>query len=230
MNPNMASIAALISDPSRAAILTSLLDGRFHPASSLAYIAGIKPQTASFHLRKLHEADLLQVNQQGRHRYYGLKNHDVAKVLETFLLISPDTEMRSFKQVTQDKAIRYARTCYDHLAGNIGVKVTESMLSIGYLEDSKNSFVLTEKGEDFFNELQIDLAQIKKKRRKYIDKCLDWSERKYHISGAIGNALLVKFLELNWIRRVPDSRAIKITKLGERELKIMFGITLDDQF
>jgi DNA-binding transcriptional ArsR family regulator len=225
-SPNIASVAALISEPSRAAILTALLDGRLHPASSLAYIAGISPQTTSFHLKKMVEADVIKVDQQGRHRYYGLKDHEVASVLETFLSIAPKIEMKSFRQVTQDKAVRYARTCYDHLAGSLGVKMTDSLLRSGCIEEHEETFVLTEQGEELFASLAIDLKAAEKKRRTYIHKCLDWSERRHHISGALGNALLEKFLELNWIRRLPDTRAIKVTDVGKKKLEAVFGITL----
>ncbi|NQD67432.1 winged helix-turn-helix transcriptional regulator [Bacillus haikouensis] len=225
-SPNIASVAALISEPSRAAILTALLDGRLHPAGSLAYIAGISPQTTSFHLKKMVEADVIKVDKQGRHRYYGLKSHEVASVLETFLTIAPKIEMKSFKQVTRDKAVRYARTCYDHLAGSLGIKITDSLIRSGCIEEHEDTFVLTIQGEELFASLTIDLDAVVKKRRTYIHKCLDWSERRHHISGALGNALLEKFLELKWIRRVPDTRAIKITEVGKKELESVFRITV----
>lgn len=227
VTPNIASIATLISEPSRAAMLTALLDGRFHPASSLAYIAGVKPQTASFHLKKMKESNVIRVERHGRHRYYGLMNHEIAAILESFLSVAPNIEIKSFKQATQDKAIRYARTCYDHLAGQLGVKITDSLLNNEYLENNEDSFIVTQKGEKFFAELKIDLQEVRKKRRTYISKCLDWSERRHHISGAVGNALLERLLELQWLSRHPDTRAIKITKEGEKNIQKIFGITLE---
>lgn len=227
VTPNIASIATLISEPSRAAMLTALLDGRFHPASSLAYIAGVKPQTASFHLKKMKESNVIRVERHGRHRYYGLMNHEIATILESFLSVAPNIEIKSFKQATQDKAIRYARTCYDHLAGQLGVKITDSLLHNEYLENNEDSFIVTQKGEKFFAELKIDLQEVRKKRRTYISKCLDWSERRHHISGAVGHALLERLLELQWLRRHPDTRAIKITKEGEKNIQNIFGITLE---
>ncbi|WP_096187414.1 ArsR family transcriptional regulator [Evansella halocellulosilytica] len=227
MSPNVASIASLISEPSRAAILTALLDGRLHPASSLAYVAGIKPQTASFHLKKMIEANVVKVVKQGRHRYYGIDNHEVATALESLLSIAPKVEIKSFKQATEDKAMRYARTCYDHLAGQVGVKITDFLLDHELVKDEGNSFTLTSKGETFFEDLQIDLKEVKRKRRAYINKCLDWSERRYHVSGAVGNALFKRLIELQWIQKVPDTRAIKVTEVGKQNLKTTFGVTLE---
>jgi DNA-binding transcriptional ArsR family regulator len=225
--PDISSIAKAISEPSRAAMLTALLDGRLHPASSLAYIAGIKPQTASFHLKRMTELNLISVERHGRHRYYGLTNYEVASTLESFLVISPKTEIKSFRQATQDKAIRDARTCYDHLAGKLGVKITDSMLVNGYLENLTDSFIITEKGEEFFAGLHIDLSEVKKSRRKFINKCLDWSERRHHLSGAVGNALFEKFLELNWIEKASGTRAVKLTSEGKKKIQLTFCINLD---
>lgn len=120
---NVAMIASLVSEPSRAAILTALLDGRFHTASELAHMAGIKPQTASFHLAKMTEAHVVTVEKQGRHRYYGIQDPEVARVMESFLSIAPPVPIKSFKQASENEAIRLARTCYDHVAGQLGVQL-----------------------------------------------------------------------------------------------------------
>jgi DNA-binding transcriptional ArsR family regulator len=225
-NQNVAIVATLISEPSRAAILTALLDGRYHPASDLAYMAGIKPQTASFHLKKMINANVINVEQHGRHRYYAIRNHEVASVLESFLLITPQIEIKSLKQASQDKAIRHARTCYDHLAGQLGVQITSSLLDNGLLYDQNNEFTVTQKGQEFFTTLKIDLEKAQKKRRSYSHKCLDWSERRHHLAGALGNAILERLLELNWIERLPKTRAIKITTLGKEEIEKTFFIKL----
>ncbi len=189
-NPNIALIATLVSEASRAAILTVLLDGRFHPASELAYMAEIKPQTASFHLTKMVDANVVTVEKQGRHRYYGILNQEVAQVMESFLSIAPPIEIKLLKQASEDKAMRFARTCYDHLAGNLGVQLTDSLIKIGVIYEEKDGFTVTEKGESFFTTFQIDLERVKKKRRSFTHKCLDWSERRHHLAGALGNALL----------------------------------------
>ncbi|KQL39350.1 ArsR family transcriptional regulator [Bacillus sp. FJAT-25509] len=225
-NPNVAVVATLVSETSRAAILTVLLDGRFHPASELAYMAGIKPQTASFHLAKLVDAKLVSVEKQGRHRYYGIRNQEVAHILETLLSIAPPIEIRSLKQASENTAIRFARTCYDHPAGKFGVLLTDSLINLGVINEESQGFIVTEKGERFFTDFQIDLEKIKKKRRSFSHKCLDWSERRYHIGGALGNALLERFLELNWIQRMPKTRAIKITFEGKKGFNEIFSFDI----
>ncbi|PAE98197.1 ArsR/SmtB family transcription factor [Shouchella clausii] len=225
-NPNVAIVASLVSEPSRAAILTALLDGRFHPASELAYMAGIKPQTASFHLAKMVDADVIAVEKQGRHRYYGIQDPEIAKIMESLLSIAPPQKIKSFNQASQDKAIRSARTCYDHLAGALGVKVTDSLLNMNVIREDKDGFVVTESGEEFFQAFQINLKKVRKKRRSFSHKCLDWSERRHHLAGALGNALLEKFIELNWVQRLPKTRAIQITDEGKQGLKETFSLDI----
>lgn len=161
-NSNVAVIASLVSETSRAAILTVLLDGRFHAASELAYMAGIQPQTASFHLAKMVNANVVAVEKQGRHRYYGIRNQEVAQVMESLLSLASPVQIKSLKQASEDKALRYARTCYDHLAGSIGVQLTNALLRAGILREDKEGFAVTEDGEDFFVSFQINLEQVKK--------------------------------------------------------------------
>lgn len=228
-NSNVAVIASLVSETSRAAILTVLLDGRFHAASELAYMAGIQPQTASFHLAKMVNANVVAVEKQGRHRYYGIRNQEVAQVMESLLSLAPPVPIKSLRQASEDKALRYARTCYDHLAGSIGVQLTNALLRAGILREDKEGFAVTEDGEDFFASFQIDLEQVKKKRRSFSHKCLDWSERRHHLAGALGNALLEKLLEVNWVQRLPNTRAIKITSEGKRGFKEVFSLDVGDE-
>jgi DNA-binding transcriptional ArsR family regulator len=225
-NPNVAKVATLVSEASRAAILTVLLDGRLHPASELAYMARIKPQTASFHLSKMVDATIVTVEKQGRHRYYGIRNPEIAQVLETLLSIAPPIEIKSLKQASEDKAMRSARTCYDHLAGNLGVQLTDSLIKAGIICEEKNTFIVTDKGEAFFKTFHIDLGIVKKKRRSFAHKCLDWSERRYHLAGSLGTALLERLFDLKWIQRIPDTRAIKITSEGKNGFKNIFSIDL----
>ncbi|WP_099156834.1 ArsR/SmtB family transcription factor [Virgibacillus ndiopensis] len=223
-NANVAKVATLVSDSSRAAILTILLDGRFHPVSDLAYMVGITPQTASYHLAKMTQANVIDVESQGRHRYYGISNQEIAQVMESFLQVAPPVEIKSLKQSNEEKALRHARTCYDHIAGNLGVKLKTSLMNQQFLVEKDNEFHITSDGEIFFNTIDIDTNKLKKKRRMFCSKCLDWSERRHHIAGALGNAMLEKFLELEWIERVPKSRALKITALGGNGLNEMFGV------
>lgn len=224
INPNVAEVAFLLGETSRATILTSLLDGRFHTASELAFMAAITPQTASFHLSKLVEGNLVKVEKHGRHRYYQLANGQVAGILESFLTISPPPEVRSLKQSSQLKLLREARTCYDHLAGKLGVDLTQSMLRSGYLEKGKTEFIVTPKGEQFFTDFGIDLCELRRKRRSFAHACLDWSERQHHLAGSLGQGLMRKFLELEWVMQVPSIRAIKITAKGKIGFQQTFNL------
>lgn len=224
INPNIAEVAALLGEPSRATILTSLMDGRFHTASELALMTGITPQTASFHLSKLIEGRLITFEKHGRHRYYQLAHQDIAQLLESFLAISSPPEVRSLRQSGQVQLLREARTCYDHLAGKLGVDLTDAMLANQYLQKGETEFIVTAKGEAFFTSLGINLQMLKRKRRSFSHACLDWSERRHHLAGALGHGLMNHFFELGWIVRVPSIRAVKVTELGEVEFKNIFDL------
>ncbi|MDY8048031.1 winged helix-turn-helix domain-containing protein [Paenibacillus polymyxa] len=224
---NVAMIASLVSEPSRAAILTALLDGRFHTASELAHMAGIKPQTASFHLAKMTEAQVVTVEKQGRHRYYGIQDPEVARVMESFLSIAPPVPIHSFKHASENEALRLARTCYDHVAGQLGVHLMNFFIQKGILFEDQDGLHITEPGEAFFTDFQIDLKKTRQKRRSFSHKCLDWSERRHHLAGALGSAVLDRLFELNWIERLPTTRAIRITADGKRGFKEIFSIEVD---
>jgi DNA-binding transcriptional ArsR family regulator len=221
ISQNVANTALLISDPSRAAILTVLLDGRFHTASELSLLIGVKPQTTSYHLSKLIEQNIIVVESQGRHRYFGIQNEEIAKTIESLLVLSPPAKIKSLKQSREDAAIRYARTCYDHIAGYLGVQIADAFIRKGYLD---SEFSLTPEGQRFFEEMQVDVKEIKRKRRSFCHKCLDWSERRHHIAGAVGLALLEKFIELEWVVRLPKTRAISVTKKGRDGMRNLLGI------
>jgi len=224
INPNMAEIASLLGETSRATMLASMMDGRFHTASELAYMAAIKPQTASFHLAKLVDGKLVKVEKQGRHRYFQLADEEIAHLLESFLAISPPPEVRSLKQSSQMKLLQGARTCYDHLAGKLGVQLTESLVNAGYLQLEEKEFLLTAKGTQFFTDFGLDLDDLKRKRRSFSHACLDWSERRYHLAGALGQGILTHLLSLGWVTRVPSIRAIKVTEKGRASFKEVFQL------
>ncbi|MEE4565095.1 winged helix-turn-helix domain-containing protein [Paenibacillus polymyxa] len=223
---NVAMIASLVSEPSRAAILTALLDGRFHTASELAHMAGIKPQTASFHLAKMTEAQVITVEKQGRHRYYGIQDPEVAQVMESLLSIAPPVPIKSFKQASENEAIRLARTCYDHVAGHLGVQIMSFFMQKGILSEDQDGLHITQQGEIFFADFQINLKNTRQKRRSFSHKCLDWSERRHHLAGALGSALLDRLFELHWVEHLPTTRAIRITAEGKRGLKEVFSIEI----
>lgn len=228
VNTNVALIASMVSDASRSAILNALMDGRFHAAGELARMAGIQPQTASFHLAKMVDAGLIAVEKQGRHRYYGIRNPEVAQVMESLLSIAPPVKIKSLRQSAEEQALRKARTCYDHLAGSLGVSLTQSLVREGILLEGENGFEVTKNGEAFFENFQIDLNRVKRKRRSFSHKCLDWSERRHHLAGALGHALLDRLLELNWVQRLPNTRAVKITPQGKAGLKETFALEVED--
>lgn len=215
-----------MADSSRAAMLEALLGLDGLPANELARVANITLQTASGHLAKLVEGNLIRVEKHGRHRYFRLASTDVAQAIETLTVITPAPKINSLKDSSRAEKVRIARTCYDHLAGKLGVSLTEAFIEKGYLVEDEVDFHVTEKGEQFFRNFKIDLVALRKKRRHFARKCLDWSERRYHLAGSLGHAVLMRLLELHWIDKLPD-RAVKITKAGKEGLFESFGISIE---
>jgi DNA-binding transcriptional ArsR family regulator len=224
VNPGVAETVSLLGESSRAAILTALMDDRFHTATELAFMAGIKQQTASFHLSKLVKAEWIVMEKHGRHRYYRLAGQEIAETLESVLALSKPPEIRSLRQSSQLKALKAGRTCYDHLAGEIGVKVTESLVKNGHLEKMDRDFTVTGKGKDFFAGFGLDLNALQKNRRAFSRTCLDWSERKHHLAGALGKALTENLFERKWIEKKPESRAVKVTETGRAGFAEIFRL------
>ncbi|MBG9769722.1 ArsR/SmtB family transcription factor [Bacillus vallismortis] len=226
MNPNIAKISSLLSDPSRSSILLTLMDGRIHPAGELAYLANIKPQTASFHLKKLLEEELISVEKHGRHRYYRLSDSDAANLIEQLLHIAPKSQVKSLKESKEKRDLHFARTCYDHLAGYVGVQMTNSLVEQGIIKKVDVNFEVTSEGSLFFSNLGINEEQQRSKRRAFARCCLDWSERQHHIAGALGNALMVRMLEEEWVVRMPKTRAIRITQSGKNAFEKYFKVNI----
>lgn len=223
-NADFAPVAALMADRARAAMLTALLEGRPLAAGELARVAGVTAQTASAHLAKLREGGLINVVKQGRHRYFELGGFEVAQVIEALSQISPPIEVRSLKQSKQAEALQGARTCYDHLAGQAGAAFFAALLSGGLIEPSDGqSYDVTAKGEERLRELDIDLAALRRARRRFAWHCLDWTERRPHLNGALGAALTNRMIELDWFRRTPVPRALVLTDTGRTELQDVFG-------
>lgn len=221
---NITHIASLIGDKSRALILWFLLDGRAYTSTELAIMANISVQSASNHLAKLVDASILKVEKQGRHRYYNFATNDAAYAIEslnTLIGLGNRNDLSSIKKVN---GLTLARTCYDHIAGNLGVTLTEKMLEKGIINYlSKDSFSVTPKGEIYFRELGIHLETLKKQKRKFAFPCLDWSERKHHLAGALGSAMFQMLLDKKMIQRKNSSRIIILTSLGEKEIYKIFG-------
>lgn len=224
--PDLSTIAALIGEPSRAAILSALLGGQSLPASELAYRAQITPQTTSSHLARLVEGGLLEITRTGRHRYYRLKNAEVAQALEALAVISPLPTLRSKQQSEDVQALHFARTCYDHLAGKLGVAVTQALTDKNFLVPDDADYQVTESGAAWLTTWEIDIHQLRKGRRQFACVCLDWSERRYHVAGALGAAIVTKFFEKGWISRLSGSRAVRLTEVGrigfKKELSLKF--------
>ncbi len=237
---DIASAAALIADSTRAAILRALLPDRPLAAGELARLAGAA--TASFHLAKLLEGGLITVIRQGRHRYYRLAGHEVAAALEALGLISPGLPVRSLRQSREAAALAEARTCYDHLAGRAGVEVLDGLLRQGLLEEksgrtgrddtSSHRFEVTGAGAKELGSFGLNLKQIRRSRRQFAGTCIDWTQRRRHLNGALAAAITSRMFELGWIERgSPGSkgqrrRSVRVTPVGIEGLASTFGVDL----
>jgi DNA-binding transcriptional ArsR family regulator len=218
--PLIASIASLIGDPGRANMLTALMDGRALTASELAGAAGVTLQTASGHLSRLVESGLLEVRKQGRHRYFRLSGPDVAETLEALMGLAQRTGSVRVRTGPRDAALREARVCYDHLAGERGVALLEA-LRRKRLVEGEEDIALTASGEAFFTGLGVDVGRLAKERRPMCRLCLDWSERRAHLGGALGAALLDLMTDRLWLRR-EEGRVLRFSPAGAREFQRAF--------
>ncbi len=226
-NPlDVASVAALVGDPARANILYALLDGRAHTASELAYAARVSPQTTSGHLGKLTQANLLAPLQQGRFRYYRLANPHVARMLESIMNVAAMAPPRLRPMAKAVARMRTARLCYDHCAGLLGVGLADGLCACGHIELSHDGGEVTPSGMEFLTRFGVSFDTLKSKGRVFCRPCLDWSERRPHLAGAVGAGLARRLFELGWIERVRDTRALTITPLGSKGLRESFGIAL----
>jgi DNA-binding transcriptional ArsR family regulator len=239
--------AALVAEPGRARMLLALGDGRALPASMLASEAGVARSTASEHLRKLVDAGLVSVHRQGRHRYFRLTGPEVGELLEVLTRLAPDVEVRSLRQGTRAQALREARTCYDHLAGRLGVAVFRALIERGFvtggdglhhLEDATHdrlaapgrdvAYTLTTSGRERLERLGVELPEPANDGATPLRYCVDWSEQRHHLSGAVGRALTDRLLGLGWLERAAVGRAVRVTNIGERELPRAFGAAVLD--
>jgi DNA-binding transcriptional ArsR family regulator len=226
IHPSLAEVAALVGNPARANMLTALLDGRALSASELAYAAGVAPQTASEHLAKLNEGRLLALAKQGRHSYYRLASPLIARMLESIMAVAADGPARYQPRWRGGDALRNARTCYDHLAGRLGVALADALVERDRVALSDDGGIVTPQGEEFFLGFGIDLGERGRSRRPFCRPCLDWSERRTHLAGALGAAIAARSFELGWIIRKRDTRAVLVTDKGERGFSETFGIEL----
>ena len=226
--PSFASTAHLMADNARAIMLTALLDGKALPAGELAFASGVTAQTASAHLAKLLGGGLVTVECEGRHRYYRLAGAHIAEALEHLGAIRPKAPVRR-RAITRDaQRLRFCRCCYDHLAGQMGVAVAASLQSHDYIRPAADKrFEVTEAGADWFASIGLDLCGLKPSRRGIARQCLDWTERRHHLAGPLGVALLQRFCTLGWMRRLAGSRAVEITPKGWSELHRTLDLDTD---
>jgi DNA-binding transcriptional ArsR family regulator len=225
--PQIAEVAALVGDPARANILCELLDGRALTATELAFAAGVTPQTTSGHLGKLLAARLLVLMKQGRHRYYRLAGPHVGQMLENIMNVALTGPPRFQPKSRLDEKMRQARTCYDHFAGRLGVGLADRLIERELVILGEEAGEVTPAGADFLSKLGVDLSGARAKRRVFCRPCVDWTERRPHIGGAVGAALASRCFELKWIERLRDSRALTITPAGRRGLGQCFGLSID---
>ena len=221
--PDISQVAALIGDPARANILTALMDGRALTASELAGEAGVGLSTASGHLSKLTDGQLIRPRKQGRHKYFQLADDDVAGVLEALMGLAARHGATRVRTGPRDAQMQQARVCYNHLAGRMGVQMYRALLARGALAERDDEVSLTAAGVSFANDFGIDVAALRDARAPLCRSCLDWSERRNHLAGSLGRAMLTRMEETAWIRRVPGHRVIRVTAKGERAFKEVFG-------
>jgi DNA-binding transcriptional ArsR family regulator len=214
---DLARIGALLADRSRVAMLLALLGGRPMSASALAGAAGVSASLASAHLRKLIDGGLLVVEPVGRQRLYRLANA-VADALEALLLLAPPPAVRSLREAVRGQSLRRARICYDHLAGTVGVAVTEALLARGVLVVGEQGFAVSDAASDLMDEIGIRLDVLERHRRPLARACMDWSERRNHLAGSLGAALMSRLVEMEWVRLSEASRVVRVTPAGRRGL------------
>ncbi|TRX37292.1 helix-turn-helix transcriptional regulator [Flavobacterium sp. ZT3R18] len=226
MENQFKQIATLIGDPTRATIMWTLLEGKAFTATELAITVSTSPQNISMHLTKLVQANLLVVESQGRHKYYRFARKEIAYAIEAMISLVPPSISTKKNKTEKVSDIKHCRTCYDHLAGKVGVALTDSLLQQQLLIDTSGGLEISPEGEKWFTEFGIPLTVLKQQKRSFLRPCLDWSERRPHIAGSLATALLDKMLHEDWLRKTKDSRALIVTAKGKKEFKSRLGIAV----
>jgi DNA-binding transcriptional ArsR family regulator len=221
--PSIVRIAALLGDTARAEMLTALMAGQALTATELGQVANLTKQTVSAHLAKLVDAGLLAVERQGRHRYFRLAAPDVAELLESLMGVAFRVGAVRLQPGPREPAMRKARVCYDHLAGELGVLVYDGLVARRLIRGEADGWTVTARGEQAFRKMGVDVRALRDERRPLCRPCLDWSARRHHLAGALGAALLDRCLALGWARRVRGSRVVSFTPQGERALRSRFA-------
>lgn len=222
--PDIAHIAALIGDPARANMLTALMSGKALTVSELAEESGVTIQTASSHLSKLDEGGLLRPRKQGRHKYFSLASDDVAHVLEGLMGLAAGSGYLRKRTGPRDAELREARVCYNHLAGDMGTRMFDSLMAQGHLVLDGQELELTDSGAAFASEFEIDVDTLRKARAPVCRECLDWSERRSHLAGSLGRAFLSRFEELSWAKRDQKTRVVTFSRSGAASFNEMFPL------
>jgi DNA-binding transcriptional ArsR family regulator len=221
---DFAAIAGLLGHPARSAMIDALMDGRALPASELARRAGVVPSTASEHLGRLVDGGLVAVTARGRHRFFGIRSATVATALEAFARICPSVPARSLRTSVEADALRHARTCYDHLAGTLGVEVMAAMRQRRWLAPADGGYRLSRGGQAALEAAGVDVEGAARSRRTFARPCIDWTERRPHLAGALGAALTTAMLDRNWIRR-REGRGVAPTDAGCAAFRDVFGLS-----
>lgn len=225
--PDIARVASLIGDPARANILAALMDGRALTATELSMAAGVGKSTTSIHLGKLEQGGLVQPSKQGRHRYYALADPDVAAVLETLMGLAQKTGATRVRTGPRDADLRFARVCYDHLAGETSVALYDALITRGVMAVDQQDVSLTSAGAEFLSNFGLDIEALNHGRRRMCRGCLDWSMRRNHLAGAVGAALFSRFENLGWARRESHSRVVRFSTEGITGLTDAFGLQIE---
>lgn len=226
MDVDVARAAGLFADQTRADVVAALLDGRALTAGELARAAGVSAPTVSGHLHRLLDAGLLAVEAQGRHRYYRLVDERTARAFEALAALAPVRQVSSLRQPQVATALRAARTCYDHLAGNAAVQLADALVERDVLARHPGGYRVTEPGVGQLTAFGLNVPALHRPRRSFAHPCLDWSERRHHVAGALGAALLDRMLDLGWLSRQPGSRVVHIHQPGRKGLLQSFGCDL----
>ncbi len=221
--PDISRIAALIGDPARANILTALMAGKALTATELAGEAGVTVQTASAHLAKLEAAEMIQCRKSGRHKYFTLGSDDVAHALEALMGLAAGAGHLRTRTGPRDAALREARVCYSHLAGEKGIALYQGLLARGMLHEAGEAVTLTAKGEVFLTDFGVDLAALKRSKTPLCRSCLDWSARQTHLAGSVGRAILAQMQTLGWAQREDGTRVVRFSPKGEAAFQDVFG-------
>lgn len=223
-NPPIAEIAALVANPGRANMLAALLDGGALTAGELAFAAHVTPQTASSYLARMTQARLLVLEKRGRYAWYKLASPLVGRMIEAMMSVAAAAPATHRPPWNGEEALRTARTCYDHLAGRLGVALADALVERGHIDLGEDGGVVTPAGAAFLTGFGLDLATSGRRRRAFCRPCLDWSERRPHLAGHVGAALAARCFELGWLRRLPDTRALAVAPEGRRGLTETFGV------